>query len=336
MTDRDFFKRRETYFHIGNAYYFFRDYPRAVEYFRVAMQDGERLFFDRSGLRAKEKMAQYYASVNQLDSSDCYYRALYNSPEHVRFRPDYDIIAIQGLAGNCIKRGEYHKALALLQKIHPELLKAKKSGNITTNMYLLAICYIETGRLNLSKSMMDSTKVMLMKSKEQSRKYPKTGKEIDFLLKNWYDLMNRYNKITGNRELEYAYRDSVYIIDKEESEEKNTLVILRAEQELFETQKRLANEQIRIRNYQIAIVSTAFSLVSEAINTVCKCNFNTFINDYRIKFAVTILSNSDYDKYSLEQIAEISGFSNRQSFYTSFKNKTGLTPAAFCKNRNPQ
>ncbi|MDR0754987.1 MAG: helix-turn-helix domain-containing protein, partial [Prevotellaceae bacterium] len=411
MTDDDYFKRRETYFHIGNAYYLFRDYPRAVSCFKVAMEDGKRLFFDRSGLRAKEQMAAYYASINQLDSSDYYYRALYNSPEHVRFRPQYDIVAIQGLAGNCIKRGEYDRALDLLQKIHAEVLKTGSASHTATSTYLLGICHIEKKRFYLAKSMIDSTRIMLMQSKIDHQSYPKIMKEIDFRLKAWYDLMSRYHKITGNRELEYAYRDSVYIIDEDEREEKNTLVILRAEQEIFETKEQLAGEQIRIRNQRITAITIALVLtlvvfliflhfytktqkayrqlykknvewanaeskiisddaaktlrnrqetdimnkiyklfeteniytdvnlslpklaerlnithrnyVSEAINTICKCNFNTFINDYRIRFAVKILNNADYDKYSLEQIAEISGFSNRQTFYTSFKNKTG-------------
>jgi YesN/AraC family two-component response regulator len=421
MTDEDYFKRRETYFHIGNAYYLFRDYTRALSCFRVAMQEGERLFFDRSGLRAKEQTAKYYAYINQLDSSDFYYRALYNSPEQVRFRPAYDVIAIQGLAENCIKRGEHDKALNLLQKIHPEVVKNHSPHNIATSTYLLGICYIEKKRFYLAKTMIDSTRIMLLESKMQNQMYPKIMKELDFCLKDWYDLMSRYHKIAGNPALEYAYRDSVYIIDKEENEEKNTLFIMRAEQELFETQKQLATKQIMIRNNRITIITIALisllvaflifihfytktrkayrqlyeksvewanvhnsidsehsaqtaqnkqdadimnkiyklfeteniytdinlslpklaarlnithrNYVSEAINTICKCNFNTFINDYRIKFAIKILNNSDYDKYSLEQIAEISGFSNRQSFYTSFKSKTGLTPAAFRKNR---
>ncbi|MDR1554160.1 MAG: helix-turn-helix domain-containing protein [Prevotellaceae bacterium] len=426
MTDSDYFKRRETYFHIGNAYYLFHDYERAVECFRVAMQEGERLFFDRSGLRAKETMAQYYASVNQLDSSDCYYRSLYSSSEQVRFRPQYDLTAIQGLANNCIRRGEYDRALALLQKIHPEVLKVTNSNAIATSTYLLGICYLEKRHLNMAKSMIDSTLIMLMTSKIENRIFPKNIKVIDFRLKDWYDLMSRYNRIIGRRDLEYAYRDSVYIIDSELREETNTLTILRAEQSLFETQKQLAQEQIRVRNFRITAISIVFvmllavflififyyqkiqkayrqliakniewanpqnntinnalsitsstsekygntreekimnsiyklfekekiytdsaltltklaerlnssrNFVSETINTVCKCNFSTFINDYKIKFAINILNNSEYDKYSFEQIAEISGFSNRQSFYTSFKNKTGLTPAAFRKNR---
>ncbi|MDR0421236.1 MAG: helix-turn-helix domain-containing protein [Prevotellaceae bacterium] len=424
MTDSDYFKRRETYFHIGNAYRLFRDYPRAIECFRVAMQDGERLFFDRSGLRAKEQMANYYASVNQLDSADYYYRALYNSPEQVRFRPHYDFVAILGLAGSATMRGEYERALTLLQKFHHPISKDGYAKNMATSAYLRGICYLETNRVDSAKPMIDSTKIMLMELKANNQMYPRTMKEIDFIMKDWYDLMSRYCKVTGNHELEYAYRDSVYIIEKEQREETNTLIILRAEQELFETQNQLAVEHIRVKNYILIAISIAFILIfcvfsifilfyrkmrnayrqlyaknvewanthngimdeqaadtrqsrleteimnkiyklfenentytdinlslrtlaerlnivhrnylSEAINTVCKCNFNTFINDYRIKFAIKVLNNPDYDKYSLEQVAEISGFSNRQSFYTSFKNKTGLTPAAFRKNRQAE
>jgi len=59
-------------------------------------------------------------------------------------------------------------------------------------------------------------------------------------------------------------------------------------------------------------------------------NFSTFINRYRIKMAIQILSEND--KESFENIAEKVGFNNRKTFYNAFKNITGLSPSQFKDN----
>ena len=59
-------------------------------------------------------------------------------------------------------------------------------------------------------------------------------------------------------------------------------------------------------------------------------NFSTFINRYRIKMAIQILSENN--KESFENIAEKVGFNNRKTFYNAFKNITGLSPSQFKDN----
>lgn len=73
--------------------------------------------------------------------------------------------------------------------------------------------------------------------------------------------------------------------------------------------------------------------LSKAINRITGKNFNTYINEYRVKEAIKILSSEKSDIISIDAIALEVGFNNRTSFYQSFKKITGLSPSDFRKNR---
>ena len=73
-------------------------------------------------------------------------------------------------------------------------------------------------------------------------------------------------------------------------------------------------------------------LVSEAINHCTNTNFHTFINEYRVKEAIRLLSDKNAKADSLDMIATVIGFNNRISFHRAFKKITGLSPAKFRKN----
>ena len=69
--------------------------------------------------------------------------------------------------------------------------------------------------------------------------------------------------------------------------------------------------------------------VSKAIKEETGMNFNTFINTFRIEEAKKILGDKVTSSWSLDAVAEKSGFNNTTSFFQAFKKNTGLTPSAF-------
>ncbi len=72
--------------------------------------------------------------------------------------------------------------------------------------------------------------------------------------------------------------------------------------------------------------------VSQAINQEYGSNFNSLLNEYRIKEACRRLGgNPDYANMTIEGIAESVGFKSRTSFGTLFKSVTGLSPSAYQK-----
>lgn len=67
--------------------------------------------------------------------------------------------------------------------------------------------------------------------------------------------------------------------------------------------------------------------VSNIINGELKCNFNTFVNQYRIDFAKQTMQA--YPNKSLEQVAIDSGFGSLSSFIRAFKSIEGISPGNF-------
>ena len=79
-------------------------------------------------------------------------------------------------------------------------------------------------------------------------------------------------------------------------------------------------------------VGTKRHYVSAVINLCTQKNFNIFVNEYRIKEAIHLLSGNDVNIFSVDKIAYDSGFNDRKSFYRVFKKMTGLSPTEFRKN----
>ncbi len=74
-------------------------------------------------------------------------------------------------------------------------------------------------------------------------------------------------------------------------------------------------------------------LVSEAINTVGRQNFNSYINQYRIKKALVLLRSDKKINLSIEGIGIEVGFKSKSAFYSAFKKFTGTTPTIFKENQ---
>lgn len=69
--------------------------------------------------------------------------------------------------------------------------------------------------------------------------------------------------------------------------------------------------------------------LSKSINLITGKNFNQFVNDYRIKEAIRIISLSANADISMEELYKIVGFASRTPFYLAFKKITGLSPREY-------
>lgn len=112
---------------------------------------------------------------------------------------------------------------------------------------------------------------------------------------------------------------------------------------LSETEKRrivvllnqhIANDKLFLNpDLKIADVSKAISVtqknISFAINESLNTNFYHFVNRFRIEESKTILSEDTNNHFSIEGIAQKSGFNSRSSFYTAFKKYAGKTPGEY-------
>ncbi len=69
--------------------------------------------------------------------------------------------------------------------------------------------------------------------------------------------------------------------------------------------------------------------ISTAINTVDNQNFNSYVNQFRIRKAETLLKNKDEGNLSIEGIGQEVGFHSKSAFYSAFKKETGTTPTKY-------
>lgn len=77
------------------------------------------------------------------------------------------------------------------------------------------------------------------------------------------------------------------------------------------------------------------------LNIILKChgfrNFAHFVNHFRVLEAKKMMECDAYRIYTIEAIAVMSGFSNRQNFYNVFERIVGVRPAVYraSKRRSP-
>ena len=84
------------------------------------------------------------------------------------------------------------------------------------------------------------------------------------------------------------------------------------------------------------LLNVSRNALSKAINDTTGKNFNQFINDYRIREAISIITNSDqkYSNVYINELFEDVGFASRTPFYMAFKKVTGLSPTEYIAVRD--
>jgi AraC-like DNA-binding protein len=74
--------------------------------------------------------------------------------------------------------------------------------------------------------------------------------------------------------------------------------------------------------------------LSRVINSETADHFNGYINGYRIAVAKKLLSDPNYDHYTMEAIAAEAGFNSKATFYKSFRLHSEVSPAQFRRQRS--
>jgi AraC-like DNA-binding protein len=74
--------------------------------------------------------------------------------------------------------------------------------------------------------------------------------------------------------------------------------------------------------------------LSQVVNEKTKLNFTNYINTYRIEMAKEILLSLDFNKHTIDTVAEKSGFNSKSPFFLAFKKNVGMTPKEFLSHLN--
>jgi AraC-like DNA-binding protein len=77
-------------------------------------------------------------------------------------------------------------------------------------------------------------------------------------------------------------------------------------------------------------IKTNTTYLSYVVNKNHNKSFSAYFNELRINYVISeIINNKKYREYTTLAIAESAGFKNADSFTSSFKKKTGITPYTF-------
>lgn len=81
-----------------------------------------------------------------------------------------------------------------------------------------------------------------------------------------------------------------------------------------------------------SMVKSNTHYVSQTINDVYGQNFRTFLNEFRIKKAITRMNDtSHYGNYTIKAIAESVGYKSQSNFINVFTRVTGMKPSTYIK-----
>lgn len=131
--------------------------------------------------------------------------------------------------------------------------------------------------------------------------------------------MAKYN-ITEKKDKEAVYRALVSPALMDELKEKilDLVVMQKKYKDKNYSAKKLSEDLGTNTRYVSAVVNVRFHM-----------NYASFINKYRIEEAMSILTDRRYQGLRMEEVSDMVGFANRQSFYAAFYKFTGITPREY-------
>ena len=128
--------------------------------------------------------------------------------------------------------------------------------------------------------------------------------------------MAKYN-ITEKKDKDASYRNLVSPTLMDDLKERilDILVMQKKYKDKDYSAKQLAADLGTNTRYISAVVNVRFHM-----------NYTSLVNKYRIEEAMSILTDRRYQDLRIEEVSDMVGFSNRQSFYASFYRLMGMTP----------
>lgn len=133
------------------------------------------------------------------------------------------------------------------------------------------------------------------------------------------EIMNKYN-ITETKKKEAFYRSLVNPQLMDVLKEKILIVIV--------MQKKYKDKNYSARRLAEDL-GTNTRYVSAVVNVKFHMNYTSFVNKFRIEEAMAILVDKRYQDLKMEEVSDMVGFNNRQSFYASFYKIMQMTPKEY-------
>ena len=131
--------------------------------------------------------------------------------------------------------------------------------------------------------------------------------------------MAKYNIVeVKEKKAQYRTLVSPRLMDELKDKILNIVVMEKKYKDKNYSAKRLAEDLGTNTRYISAVVNVCFHM-----------NYTSFVNKFRIEEAMTILVDRRYQDMTVEQVSDMVGFANRQSFYAAFYKLMQMTPREY-------
>ena len=146
-----------------------------------------------------------------------------------------------------------------------------------------------------------------------------SASRLDAINDNALSYMTKSNTADNRQQTPTYYKHiSPQIMDGLQEKIFNILYLQKKYRDKAYTAKHLAADLQTNTRYVSAVLRVRFDN-----------NFTGLVNKYRVGDAISLLSDNRHGHLNIEDVSDMVGFANRQSFYAAFTKETGTTPKAF-------
>jgi len=216
---------------IGDAYYRFGDYQRAIAYFMEATAEEVPPFFESEWKHAMNNMGLAYQRLDSLALSDQCFQQL--RTHNLHDTKVWEGIASGNLGYNQYLRGNYSVAIPLFQQDIDVAIAYRDYGLAAGSAIPLADIWTRQGLLERAKLYIDSAYAFIYRSGQTDR------------FRLLFPVMNKWYAAAGRPDMAARYMDSTIVANERYQEKFNALRLLRASQKIMASQRAAAMHQLR-------------------------------------------------------------------------------------------
>ncbi len=287
----------------ARIFYKEKEYKKAEKIALNALQQAKKQHYNNQSIEIYEFLSNLYKKTNNSK----YYK--FNSL-HKKLKDSIATFNLKRAVKNVELLNTIEEKTVNIENLELEnKLKASKIKMLFILLFSIAIILL----------------IVFYQKSKINKAYKKLIKENINSLKNHEEIVNLRKKVLFNQKNEtLPKKDSNISITTKQIE-----TLEREIRKLFDIEKIFLNPNLDL-DYLANKLKTNRVYVSYIFNTIIKMSFNEMLNKYRINEAkkLLILNNK---KFTIEAIAQESGFKNKVTFNRNFKSITGVTPSFFIK-----
>ena len=296
---------------IGEVYLKTRDFKKAKEYFEQGLLLAKSLNANPTIIEYLHSLSELYRISGNFKQSLTYH-SLYSDLKDSVFKRENQL----ALADMKTKYdlGKKEQEIVLLNN-------ENKFQKLKVGSYKAKLTYLVVGLIIICVLSF----FLILQYFHKNKAYNKLVERS----KEYLDYEDQYKKLILRPEVDDSGKGEEE--PNQKSSDAKHIELVQALLVYFEDKKPYLKQDITQKDIA-GYLNTNPKYISRAVNIAFNKNFNTFVNEYRIRLAMKYLANGVKKQYSIEGISEKVGFKSKSAFNIAFKKMAGITPSFYIKS----